>query len=234
VLASFGLSDVGCVRRNNEDSYLVDPALGLYVVADGMGGAQAGEVASRLAVEGLRAYLQSSPFRDEHALVEAAEHANRLILDAAATPGHQGMGTTLVAVLELGSQCAIANVGDSRAWMLRQGELSQLTADQSWVNEVGRPMGLSEENLRAHPMRHVLTMALGVGQNLRVGVQTMDLTPGSALLLCSDGLHGPVSPEEIRQVLLREISLEARAHLLVEAAKRAGGPDNVTVVLMES
>ncbi|MCX7604732.1 MAG: SpoIIE family protein phosphatase, partial [Bryobacteraceae bacterium] len=122
---------------------------------------------------------------------------------------------------------------DSRAWMLQGESLVQLTQDQSWVNEVGRPLGISEENLRLHPMRHVLTMALGVSPELRIQVFPVELPPGSLVLLSSDGLHGPVPEEEIREILLRPISLEDRAHLLIEAAREAGGPDNITVVLIQ-
>ncbi len=234
MLSSFGLSDLGCVRTNNEDSFLVDPELGLYIVADGMGGAEAGEVASQMAVQSVHSFLKSTSIRDADTLVRAIEHANERILDAAASdPRLKGMGTTLVALLETGSGCIVANVGDSRAWMLQGETLEQLTQDQSWVNEVGRPLGISEENLRVHPMRHVLTMALGVGPQVRVQVFPVDLPPGSLVLLSSDGLHGPVSEEEIREILLYPISLEHRAHLLIEAARAAGGPDNITVILIQ-
>jgi protein phosphatase len=211
---------------------LIDTALGLYAVADGMGGAVAGEVAAALAVECVHEHMRAAGRRDEQTLKEAIERAHARIVATGVASGLMGMGTTLVAALDLGDQYALASVGDSRAWLLEHGELRQLTEDQTWVNEVGRPAGLSEEKLRRHPARHVLTMALGVGRSLRVQTLTVKPAPESVLLLASDGLHGPVPPEVIRQVLLQEISLEARAHLLVEAAEKAGGPDNVTVVLI--
>jgi protein phosphatase len=167
-------------------------------------------------------------------LVRAIEAANQRIYDAAnADPRLKGMGTTMVCLLETGRDGIIANVGDSRAWRLLGETLEQLTQDQSWVNEVGRPLGISEENLRVHPMRHVLTMALGVGREVRVQVLPVEMPPGSLVLLSSDGLHGVISEEEIRETLLHPISLEHRAHLLIEAAKDAGGPDNITVVLIQ-
>lgn len=234
MFTSFGLSDLGCVRTNNEDSFLVDTALGLYIVADGMGGAEAGEVASQLAVSSVHSFLKSASLRDAETLVRAIEHANQRILDAAsADPSLKGMGTTFVCLLETSDGCFIANVGDSRAWLLQGENLEQLTQDQSWVNEVGRPLGITEENLKVHPMRHVLTMALGVGPNVRVQVFPLEIEPGSLILLSSDGLHGPVPEEEIREILLHPVSLEERARLLIEAARQAGGPDNITAVLLQ-
>lgn len=212
----------------------MDPELGLYIVADGMGGAEAGEVASQLAVQSVHSFLKSTSIRDADTLVRAIEAANQRIYDAAnADPRLKGMGTTMVCLLETGRDGIIANVGDSRAWRLLGETLEQLTQDQSWVNEVGRPLGISEENLRVHPMRHVLTMALGVGREVRVQVLPVEMPPGSLVLLSSDGLHGVISEEEIRETLLHPISLEHRAHLLIEAAKDAGGPDNITVVLIQ-
>lgn len=234
MLTAFPISDVGCVRTNNEDSFLVDDALGLYAVADGMGGAQAGEVASRLAISTVQEYLSRAPRRDQNSLLEAIEHANQHILEVAANPAMQGMGTTLVCVLESPDGYVLANVGDSRAWMLEGEELRLLTSDQTWVNEVGRVLGISEESLKTHPRRHQLTMALGVAPPIRVQIGLLPVPAGALILLSSDGLHGPVEEDQIREILLRPISLEERGHLLIEAAKQAGGPDNITVVLLQN
>jgi protein phosphatase len=146
------------------------------------------------------------------------------------------MGTTLVAVLETGDELAIASVGDSRAYLLDDAGFRAVTEDQTWVHEVGRPLGLDEESLRNHPMRHVLTMAIGVGGALAVHYYMIKLKPSALLLMCSDGLHGVIEPSVIENVL-RDNSpghdqLDYKCRTLIEAAKEAGGPDNVTCVLL--
>jgi protein phosphatase len=144
------------------------------------------------------------------------------------------MGTTLVAVLDTGAELSIASVGDSRAYLLDESGLRVITEDQTWVNEVGRPLGLDEESLKHHPMRHVLTMAIGASAALSVNFYKVKLTNGSLMMVCSDGLHGVVEPDKL-EAMLREISrgsLDQGCQKLVDAAKQAGGPDNVTVVLI--
>ena len=169
MLEAFSLSDKGCVRTNNEDYCFIDSERGLYVLADGMGGAKAGERASRLAVETVAETIRMAPQRDSQVLIQAAEEANRRVLEAAhSDPSLEGMGTTLVAALELEGELAIASVGDSRAYVLDDDGLHVITDDQTWVNEVGRPLGLDEESLRNHPMRHVLTMAIGASAPLTI------------------------------------------------------------------
>jgi len=235
---SFAISDTGCVRPNNEDRYVLAPELGLYLLADGMGGAKAGERASQLAVDTVVEVVRAAGRRDSQVLLAAVEEANRRTIAAARSDKElQGMGTTIVAALDTGEEISIASVGDSRAYLLEGDGLKPITQDQSWVNEVGRPMGLDEHSLRTHPLRHVLTMAIGTGVPLVVNYYNIKLKAGSQLLLSSDGLHGVVDRSEIEAILRNgggngENSLERKCRQLVESARRAGGPDNITCVLL--
>ncbi len=239
MLEACALSDKGCVRANNEDFSRIDPEMGLYVLADGMGGAKAGERASRLAVETVSESILNSQTRDSKALLIAVEEANRCVLEAAANdPALEGMGTTLVAALEVGGELLIASVGDSRAYLLDHAGFRAITEDQSWVNEVGRPLGLNEEALRTHPMRHVLTMAIGAGVALEINYyHDIRLQPGDMLLLSSDGLHGVVEEQRIVEILRSggaDRPLEEKCRELIDAARGAGGPDNITAVLLRA
>ena len=232
---AFGLSDPGCVRRNNEDCYLVSPQMGLYIVADGMGGAQAGEHASKLAVETVAAFIDKSGRADAETLTEAFQAANERVMSAASQDSTlEGMGTTLVAALKCGPELVIASVGDSRAYVYEAGELTSITEDQTWVHEVGRRLGVDEYVLRTHPMRHVLTMAIGVSPELRIHSYALKPQPGALLLLSTDGLHGVVNSSEIAEALEGNGSLESKCKRLIESAKQAGGPDNITVVLLKT
>jgi protein phosphatase len=236
MLEVYAMSDLGCVRGNNEDYCQVEAELGLYVLADGMGGAKAGEHASRLAVETVVEMVRSAASRDALALLRSVEEANQRVLEAGRSDSSlEGMGTTLVAALENDAGLDIASVGDSRAYLLDASGLHAITDDQTWVNEVGRPLGLDEESLRKHPMRHVLTMAIGAIGPLTVNCYSVALESGSLVLMCSDGLHGPVDAGQMQEILeagRNGAPLEEVCSRLIEAAKAAGGPDNVTVILM--
>jgi len=214
----------------------VEAELGLYVLADGMGGAKAGERASRLAVETVVEMVRSAVFRDSQALLRAMEEANQRVLEAGRSDSSlEGMGTTLVAALEDDAGLDIASVGDSRAYLLDASGLHAITDDQTWVNEVGRPLGLDEATLRNHPMRHVLTMAIGANGPLTVNCYTVALESGSLVLMSSDGLHGVVDAGQLQRMLeagRNGAPLEEICSQLIEAAKAAGGPDNVTVILL--
>ncbi|MBA3972858.1 MAG: serine/threonine protein phosphatase [Candidatus Solibacter sp.] len=229
---AFGLTDRGLVRPVNQDAFLIDPPLGLYLVADGMGGAKAGERASALALETVAAHFRDAD--GEVRLDEAYRAAHEEVRKQAAGDFRcAGMGTTLVGIHDSPDGVDLASAGDSRAYLWSGGQLEALTRDQSWVEEVGRRIGLAEDVLRKHPFRHVITMAIGVDTALEVRVKRLQPAPGSRLLLCSDGLHGCVAEESIAGILKSERSLESCAHQLVEASKQAGAPDNVTVVLVD-
>ena len=233
MLEAFGLSDPGCVRANNEDYYLLAPAFELYIVADGMGGAQAGEHASKLAVETVAEFVAKSSAINGEILLQSIEEANRRVLsEAAGDPALHGMGTTLTVACKVADELLLANVGDSRAYMFVDQELHVITEDQTWVNEVGRRLGIGEEALKNHPMRHVLTMAIGVSDALRIHPYAVPLRPGAQFLLCSDGLHGVVSQQTIVETLSSDSTLENKCQVLIQAAKSAGGPDNITAVLL--
>lgn len=239
MLEAFALSDPGKVRTSNQDAWRIASEAGLYLVADGMGGARGGETASRLAVEAVRAAITSAPSRDAAALLSALEAANDCVFrEASRDPALTGMGTTMVAVLETApGELAIASVGDSRVYLLHENKLKAITEDQSWVQEVGRPLGLDEASLRRHPMRHVLTMALGVSPAVRIRYYASSVTEGDVILLSSDGLHGVVPEAAIEEILADSAvhsgpGLESACRELVAAAHAAGSPDNVTVMVL--
>lgn len=244
MLEAFGISDPGCVRPNNEDYFISDSESGIFILADGMGGANAGEFASRLSAETLYQYLlhrllqagQSDGEVDGVSVLEQGFlETNWAVRKAALTdPSLQGMGTTLLAVQDAGAGSVhISSVGDSRAYIFSQGKLVLLTQDQTWVAEVGARLGLSEDVLKKHPMRHVLTMAVGSTDQLRVFSSVVRVYPGDQILLCSDGLHGVLSENILQDTLDSKQTLPDKCHYLVEAAKNNGGPDNVTVVLIQ-
>jgi PPM family protein phosphatase len=239
MLEVFGLSDPGCVRSNNEDYFISDSESGIFILADGMGGANAGEYASRLSAETLYEYLLNPANRDApEALEQGFFHVNSTVRQAAGgNPDLEGMGTTLLVarvMRNIGeSRLQISSVGDSRAYLCSNGTLSLLTQDQTWVAEVGARLGLSDDALKKHPMRHVLTMAVGSTEELRVFSRSVELKLSDQILLCSDGLHGVLNEKTLGNTLHSEKTLPEKCHYLVEAAKSAGGPDNVTVVLIQ-
>jgi len=235
MLDVFGLSDPGCVRNNNEDYFLLVRPLDLYLIADGMGGAQAGEHAAKLAVDTVVECVLKSRQKSGEVLLNAIEEANRRVFTAAGGDASlHGMGTTLTACWRVGDELLFANVGDSRAYVFQDDELHMITDDQTWVNEIGRRLGIGDEQLKTHSMRHVLTMAIGVSETLRINSYAVPLRRESLFLMCSDGLHGVVGPAHIASVLKNGGSLESKCQALIEAAKGAGGPDNITAVLLQS
>ncbi len=236
LLRSAASTHVGMRRHDNQDRYALVPDLGLYLVADGMGGHRAGQVASQLACEGaMRAIdaLQGASVSLAERLRHAVASANREIFTKArAKPEFAGMGTTLVAILFAGERMALAHVGDSRAYLLRQGRLRGLTDDHSLVAELLRRQEISESDAREHPHRHVLTRALGVRPQIEPDLAEMTPQHGDVFVLCSDGLTTHLDDDEIAERILQAEDLELAATSLIDAANRAGGFDNLTVVLV--
>lgn len=230
-----GKTDVGLVRTNNEDQWSTQPDLSLAIVADGMGGAACGEIAASMAIETICQYLRE-PAEDLEPLLslkEAIRQANRVVWKRAQNEGGcGGMGTTIVSVLWQLPHVIIANVGDSRAYLWRAGNLSQLSYDQSLVNELRVSLGLTEEQIMRYAGKNILTMAIGTSEEVLIRTKEEDLEPADEILLCSDGLYGPVGDHGIAGILASGGSIEERVERLVAAARAAGGPDNITAVLL--
>lgn len=238
------LSDPGKVRKNNEDNALVAEELSLGIVADGMGGHSCGEVASDLAVKVTKEKFESmlttgmKPSRyDDKLLLEtnqlgfAVQLANSVVYEAGnASPDKKGMGTTLSAVLLRGNRLCIAHIGDSRIYLLRAGELTQLTEDHSLVMEHVRKGRMTKEEAEKSPLQNILTRALGTQKQPPIDLLEIEAREGDRVLLCSDGLFKPLPESRIKEIMLAEPGDAALCARLVEAANANGGPDNITVV----
>lgn len=224
------LTDIGRVRTHNEDALLAEPPL--FAVADGLGGHQAGEIASTIAIETL---VANAPLHaDSKALARAIHAANRAVIEAAdERAGRSGMGTTLTATIVEGRHIAIAHVGDSRAYLMRDGQLQQLTEDHSMVADMIRLGQLTEEEARFHPNRSVITRALGTDPNMSADTYDIETVGGDRLLLATDGLFGMLRDSEIAEVLAGNPDPQDAARSLVAAANEAGGQDNITVVVVD-
>jgi serine/threonine protein phosphatase PrpC len=222
-------TDTGRQRHANEDTYLARSPV--YVVADGMGGAQAGEVAARIAAEAFETHLGDSGSAEER-LSRVASEANRRIFELARSDSSRsGMGTTLTGALISDDEVSIVHVGDSRAYLLRGGELRQLTRDHSLVEELRRRGRLTSEEAEEHPQRSIITRALGPDADVEADIHSHQARSGDVFLLCSDGLTSMVREEEVRRILVESNSLKAAVDALVQEANRKGGRDNITVVL---
>ncbi len=224
-----GATDQGMVRDSNEDGYVVDRRLQLFAIADGMGGHRAGEVASATALEALRASVASGT-----GIGDAITSANAAVFSKATDDESlSGMGTTLTALIPDADGVLVGHVGDSRAYLLRDGELRQLTTDHSLVQEFIREGRLTEEQAAVHPQRSIITRALGVEADVEVDVYPVRLRAGDRLLLCSDGLSTMLRNDDIAGLLRRESDPTRAANLLVDAANAAGGEDNITTVVVD-
>jgi protein phosphatase len=249
MIEAYGRTDVGRRRKINEDSFLVSPETSLYAVCDGMGGHNAGEVASKMAIETISGFVERSAVEkeitwpwgldanisfDANRLKTAIRLANARVYQAADNREElTGMGTTVVALLVSPDLVTIGSAGDSRCYLVRDGQLSQLTRDDSWVSAALGEGILNSDDVEHHPLRNVITKAVGARDTIDLEIVEHDLKAGDLLMLCSDGLHGMINDQEIKRILVPvPESLEAASGRLVDAANEAGGRDNVSVVLL--
>ncbi len=229
------LSDVGRIRKENEDRYLISAAKGLFAVADGMGGHAGGQIASSIAVRTLEEEIPARPFDADPAelLENALLKANQLILERGKEEEYYGMGTTVTTAFIIDKTLHIAHIGDSRAYLLRRKDLSLLTQDHSLVNELFQQGSLTAQEALNHPQRNILTRALGTQSAPQLDVFSCPLLPGDFLLLCTDGLYNMITDVEIQQELLTTGTLDDKVGVMVRLALERGGNDNVTVLLIQ-
>ena len=245
----FAKSDIGRKRPHNEDCFVADGTLGLYVVCDGMGGGNAGEVASRMAIETIVGHVRSSGSKRSTApaappddpnltpatnqLMQAIHAANREVFRASwEQPKYAGMGTTVAAARLSGHSLSVAHVGDSRVYLVREGVMQPLTADHSWVAEQVAQGYMTEEEAERSPRRNIVTRAVGVESRVDIDVIEIPVFNGDLLLLCSDGLTRGVTSRDILRTLQQDGDLREKANHLISLANEAGGDDNVTVMLI--
>jgi serine/threonine protein phosphatase PrpC len=242
MIQSHGVTDIGCVRTKNEDRILLDESQGLFIISDGMGGHTHGEMAAELAITTMQHYLESSrdrmevtwPFGynfdlsvDANRIVTAIQLANRQVWKRAEqAPEYAGMGTTIAAVIMNESKITVGNVGDTRVYLWQRGVLQQLTIDDTWVNAFSGRGGP-----RIDVPRNLLTQAAGTKDLVDVHIMEAEIGNGDVVLLCSDGLYGPVPDAEIAKSLAENKSLSETASDLLRTAKSAGGQDNISIVL---
>ena len=231
-LAAHGVTHQGR-RTTNEDAFLVDTNRGLFIVADGMGGHNAGEVASSLAVKAIGDFLDDGTPASLNVLDEALRLANDHILTVAGEkPDYTGMGTTVAAVYLREGVAVFAHAGDSRVYLLHKGHITQLTRDDSWVAAAMNGMSDDAHELEQHPMRHVLTKVVGLRPELQPSVAECPFVTGDVMLLCSDGVHGAVSEQKLGQLLTSRNPVAAVAESVLREALAHGATDNVTAVVI--
>ena len=238
-------SDIGRKRPHNEDYFVADPSIGLYVVCDGMGGGNAGEVASRMAIEAIVGHIKSGADDAGHGgddpnltqatnqLAQAIRAANTAVFRASwEHPKYAGMGTTVAAACLSGRTMSVAHVGDSRVYLIRNGIMQALTVDHSWVAEQVAQGYMTEQEAERSPRRNIVTRALGVQSAVDIDVAELPICRGDLLLLCSDGLTRGVPCNEMLRTLEREGGLDEKTDRLIALANEAGGEDNITVMLV--
>jgi protein phosphatase len=232
-----GKTDIGLRRSNNEDAFIISPELGFCLAADGMGGAAAGELASKIFADTVLEIFADSTDQSEKEILyrvkKAFSFANEKILDhATQNPNHEGMGCTAELLAFCGDGFALGHVGDSRTYRFRNGQLRQLTQDHTLVQQQIEEGLISSENIRNHPLRNIILRALGQERELALDLLRGKILPGDLFLLCSDGLTDMVQDDQIQEILSSDIDIHRKADKLVESAKAAGGKDNITVVLV--
>jgi len=234
---AIALSEIGKVRKENEDSYLVSMERGLYAVADGMGGYAGGQVASGIAIRILDEEVASLVSPDNcscsEMLLNSLLKANKQILEQGKDEEYFGMGTTVTAARLFPGKLCIAHIGDSRAYLFREGSFRLLTQDHSLVNELLQKGELTMEEALNHPRRNILTRALGVNEQPQIDLLDLSVQKGDLLLLCTDGLYNQVTDEEIQEIFTVQDSLKVKVEKMVNLALERGGNDNITAVLVQ-
>lgn len=233
-------SNTGAVRDKNEDACFVIPSHNVYVVADGVGGNNAGEVASRTVVQGIAEYVKNVPLEDCESdedicsyFIDCLTTVNREVYTLAQDHReHRGMATTVVVAYIRGDKAYIMNVGDSRAYLFSDGQLRQLTEDHTYVNELLKSGAITQEEAESHNQRNLITRAIGADVFVKSDFYRIPVQEDDILMLCSDGLYGEVSEKQIIEILSKDESLPNTCTILVDAAIEAGGRDNITVVLV--
>lgn len=249
MLAASAVSDVGRVRKTNEDAFVADLDVSLFCVADGMGGHDAGEVAAALAIDAITAFVRRSavdtdfswPYGidrtlsyDGNRLRTAVQLANRKVFRTAESSNdYNGMGTTVVCALISGGRMAVAHVGDSRLYLVRRGRITRLTADDSWAATIlSQDPRMTAADVARHPMRNMLTSVIGAREQVEVHLAEHELEPGDVVLLSSDGLHGTLDDTTLAQIATNQRDLHIAAREMVDAALDAGSRDNVTALIV--
>jgi len=232
-LPACGFTHPGLVRTRNEDYFYMDSSRGLYIVADGMGGHQAGDVASSLAAHTIEQYINNHRDTPLELLKKAIIQANLSVYqEAMRVQANNGMGTTIVIVLIVDDRLFSAHVGDSRIYLIRQDQVARLTNDHSLVEELTKRGEITEAESMGHPQRNVLTRALGVAPQVEIDTGVTWLIPGDYVLLCTDGLSGVVGKEELRQIIYQGADIEKSLNYMIQLALNRGGLDNITAVLI--
>lgn len=248
---AYGLSDLGRVRKLNEDSFLVSDDLKLYLIADGMGGHAAGDVASSKSIEVIKGFIERTakdnaitwPFEmnpelapEANKLIAAVQIANKKIYEMSSTnPKLKGMGTTIAGLFIAEAKGYVVHVGDSRVYLMRNGKLKQITEDHSWVNEQVKDNVMTEDEAKQHRWKNVITRALGSEKEVKVDLREEDIVPEDIFLICSDGLSGIVERKTMESIIKKHIdNLSEAAEEMINYANKAGGVDNITVILVKA